>query len=120
VVRGHPALEKSISFLRERGLDVARTVTTEEYHLLVDTAEDTVRLAVESGWKQDGRIRFHPSSSVERNRIGGFLVYCDETGHAYLVSPDEFKRSISLRVDEPENGMPSINWAEEYRIENWV
>lgn len=116
VARGHPALEKSISVLRQYGLDVARSVTTESYHLLVDT-EDPVRLAVESGWVQDGRIRFHPSSSVDRDIIDWFLIYCDETEQVYLVSPDEFDKSISLRVNEPEIEMPSINWAEDYRFE---
>ena len=64
IVHGHPALEKSIAFLRRYDLDIARTVTTDSYHLLVDTGEAVVRLGVESGWLQEGRIRFHPNSSV--------------------------------------------------------
>ncbi|PSP71629.1 hypothetical protein BRC79_00175 [Halobacteriales archaeon QH_8_67_27] len=69
VVPGHPALEKSIGFLRQYDLDIARTVTTDSYDLLVETAGAVVRLVVESGWIRDGRIRFHPSSSVDRDVV---------------------------------------------------
>lgn len=117
VTRGHPALEKSISVLRRYELNVARPVTTERYHLLVEADDTLVRLGVETGWVKDGRIRFHPNSSTDRDSIDWFFVYCEETAQAYLVDPDEFDTSISLRVDEPEMEMPSINWAEAYEFE---
>lgn len=117
IARGHPALEKSVSFLRRYELDVARAITTDRYHLLVETGSDPVRLAVETGWLQGGRIRFQPSSTADRDAIDWFLVYCDETGEGYLVSPDEFGKSISLRVTEPDTDMPSINWADDYEFE---
>lgn len=114
---GHPALDRSISFLDQYELDVARAVTTDSYHLLVDTDSGPVRFAVETGWLQQGRIRFHPSSNVDAGTIDWFLVYCNETDNGYLVSPDEFDESISLRVTEPGAEMSTINWAVDYEFE---
>ncbi len=34
------------------------------------------------------------------------------------MDPDEFDASISLRVDDPDTEMPSINWAEKCEFEN--
>ncbi|QLH80578.1 group I intron-associated PD-(D/E)XK endonuclease [Halosimplex pelagicum] len=113
-----PTVERVSEYLRQRDVDFARAVTISEYDLLVDTAETVVRLGVETGWVEDGRIRFHPNSSTDRDSIDWFLVYCAETSQAYLVDPDEFDTSISLRVDDPDTEMPSINWAKEYEFEN--
>jgi len=113
----HPTIERASEYLRQRDVDFARTVTISEYDLLVEADETVVRLGVETGWVEDGRIRFHPNSSADRERIDWFLLHCEETAQAYLVGPDEFDTSISLRVDEPEMEMPSINWAAEYEFE---
>jgi len=115
--RGHPALEKSLSLLREHDLTVARVLTGDEYDLLVDLGAETSRMAVEAGWKRGGRIRFHPDDTVDRDAIDWFLVYCHEINKGYLVSPDEFDKSISLRVSQPEVEMPSVNWAADYAFE---
>lgn len=115
-----PAVRQAISLLREKNLDVSRAITTDAYDLLVDEADSCVRLAVEPGWVRNGRIRFQPSSAVDRDRIDWFLVYCDELDETYLISPDEFDTSISLRIAETQRSSPSSNWADEYEFdERW-
>ena len=46
-----------------------------------------------------------------------FLVYCHELESMYLVRENEFQTRTSLRVEEPEQVKPSINWAEEYEFD---
>jgi len=113
----HPTIERASEYLRQHDIDFARAVTITEYHLLVEADDTTVRLGVETGWVEGGRIRFHPDSSTDRERIDWFFVYCEEVSGAYLVDPDEFDTSLSLRVDDPDMEMPSINWAAEYEFE---
>lgn len=111
-----PTIEGAISFLDEQGLSVAKAVTIEEYHLLVETGDAVVRVGVETGWVTDGRIRFHPRSKTDSDVIDWYFVFCHELDSGYLVRPDEFETSISLRVSEPEKAMPSIHWANDYEF----
>lgn len=71
-----PAVRQVLSLFRKKNLAAARAITTNAYDLLVDEGGSCVRLVVEAGWVRNGRIRFQPSSSVDRNLIDWFLVYC--------------------------------------------
>ena len=75
----------------------------------------------------DGTIEFH-GTSQHTNATGNvyeeysgdvdfFLVYCHELESMYLVRENEFQTRTSLRVEEPEQVKPSINWAEEYEFD---
>lgn len=115
-----PAVRQAISIFRDRDIPVASAITTDAYDLLVERADRYVRMAVEAGWVRNGRIRFQPGSAIDRERIAWFLIYCDELDEAYLVSPDEFDTSISLRIAETERDSPSSNWAAEFEFgERW-
>lgn len=115
---GSPTIQRAVSFLDEQELSVAKAVTIAESHLLVDTGDAVVRLGVKTGWVTNGRIRFHPRSKTDSDLIDWYFVFCDGLDSAYLVRPDEFETSISLRVSEPEEPMPSINWAEDYEFKS--
>jgi len=115
--RGNAELETAIGRLQQRGFAVAWTVTTDDYDLLVETEDGPVRLAVESAPLRDGCVRLRPGGRVDRQLVDWFLVYCAGTETLYLVPPEEFTQSISLRVADAEKDLPSINWAREYAFD---
>lgn len=88
------------------------------FDVLAETNDGTsARIAVVTGWTSRGCIRLKPDSC---DGIDYFAIYHRETDSCYLVGADEFDRSISLRVEEPEKEDGTINWAEDYEFEdNW-
>lgn len=104
-----------IQAFREEGATVAIPENQDlPYDFLVTVDEkDYYRVRVEPGWISHGRIRLKPDSC---DGIDWFLLYCRENETAYLVEADEFDRSISLRVEPAENEVPSIKWAEAYKL----
>lgn len=88
------------------------------FDVLAETGDGTpARIAVVTGWTSRGCIRLKPDSCAG---IDYFAIYHRETDSCYFVGSDEFDRSISLRVEEPEKQEEMINWAEDYEFEdNW-
>ncbi|PSP71103.1 hypothetical protein BRC80_06545 [Halobacteriales archaeon QH_9_66_26] len=100
----------------------------ERYDIVTETpGGGLLKLQVKTGWMTDGTIEFH-GTSQHTNATGNvyeeysgdvdfFLVYCHELESMYLVRENEFQTRTSLRVEEPEQVKPSINWAEEYEFD---
>lgn len=111
-----PAVEPVVDLLEDRNVPFV-TVSDEPYHLLAcDESGERHALRACSGNIVRGRIRFNTVSGD----FDAYCVHCSETGATYLVPDDEFRESISLRVEEPYQADASINWAADYEFdERW-
>ena len=98
--------------------------------VIADRSGTLNRMQVKTGRLDDGVVRFHTKSQHTNSKgniyqyydgeVDGFLIYVHELESLYLVFIDQFDRQISLRVAEPDQPDPTINWAEEYRFdEQW-
>ena len=113
---GNATLDTVISALKELDIAFARSVTFDDCDLLVETADGTVqRLAVETGWMQDGCVSFSRAGNGA-DGVDWFALYAPATETTYLVAADEFEQSISLRVDDDVQRRSTINWASEYEL----
>lgn len=111
-----PAVGPVVETLRSREIPFVQ-VQGEQYHLVACDAEGTHhRLRACTGTVVDGRIRFDAPSG----QSDAYCVHCPQTDTIYLVPDDDFDRSISLRVEEPDQADASINWADDYAFdEQW-
>lgn len=117
--------------LIEAGYDVFEPIREDcRVDLVVDLDGELARVQVKSGHYRDGKVKFktrscmtHKSHGTDGENYKGvvdhFAVYCLELDSAYWVSIDDAPDSaMELRVDDAEVNHPSINWAEEYEMEN--
>jgi hypothetical protein len=100
----------------------------ERYDVVAETPDGRLlKVQIKTGWMTDGKVRFH-GKSQHTNASGNvyetydgdvdfFLVYCHELERMYWIHEDEFRTQMSLRVEEPKQVKPSINWAEEYEFD---
>ncbi|MFD1646692.1 group I intron-associated PD-(D/E)XK endonuclease [Haloarchaeobius litoreus] len=118
--------------LRRREIAVSHPFgDNERYDLVAECGGGAlVRVQVKTGWIADGRIQFSTQSTHTNSQgnvrksydgdVDVFVVYCYETETMYLVGEQEFDKSISLRVEEPEVHHRSINWAADFEFdERW-
>lgn len=53
---------------------------------------------------------------INKQEVDLFCVYCPDTDECYYLNPDEFRSSVSLRVEAPRNGQTKgIRLASEFR-----
>lgn len=106
--------------LRDRGVDVIDATDSDApYDAILHTpSEDLLRAAVRPGSVTNDRIRFDTSGTVPGpDDVDYVVVDCPELREQYLVDRSSYDRTISLRVEEPAQAQPSINWAEEYEFD---
>lgn len=112
----NPAAEPVSMVLRDNEIPFVR-VEGEPYHFVAcdgDGVQYTLRAC--SGTVVDGRMRFNTVSGD----LDAYCIHCSETETTYLVPDAEFEKSISLRVEEPEQPDASIHWAVDYEFdERW-
>ena len=100
----------------------------QRYDMVVETpAGELLTLQIKTGRLSNGVITFHTKSqhtNAEGNvykyydgEIDCFVVYVHELETLYLIYIDEFDRRISLRVENPDQPDPSINWADDYEFD---
>jgi len=115
--------EAIVETLRDRGVDVIDAMDSDApYDAILRTpADDLLRAAVRRGSVTNGRIRFDTSQTVPGpDDVEYVVVDCAERDEQYLVERARYERTISLRVSEPEQTQPSINWAADYEFdEQW-
>lgn len=121
-----------IAELKKRAIPVSIPFgDNERYDAITETPDgDLLKVQIKTGWIANGTVNFH-GKSQHTNANGNvyqlydgdvdfFLVYCDELEQMYWVQEDEFQTQISLRVEEPMQMKPNINWAEDYEFDaNW-
>jgi hypothetical protein len=57
----------------------------------------------------------HHTQKVDKEEIDVYGIYCPETDECYYLSPDEFGKTVSLRVEPPENNQTTnVNFASDY------
>lgn len=83
--------------------------------LLAERSDGTfARVAAVPVWKnRSGCLRLKPD---RHEGIDCYAAYDREEDTCYLVAADAFDRSISLRVDDPDEHTARINWADDYRL----
>lgn len=116
--------QRIVQQLRERGVDVFEAADSDAPYdvLLRSGSGDLFRTVLRSGSVIDARIRFATGRSTipDGDEVDCVVVSCDATGEQYLVERSAFDRTTSLRVSEPEQRQPSINWAADYEFdEQW-
>lgn len=118
------AQEQVIRRLRERDVDVfdAANSNAPNNVVLRTSKDDFYRAVIRVGSLVDGRIRFatRESKIPGPDRVDYVVVNCGAVDERYLVKRAAFDRTFSLRVSEPDQHQPSINWASEYEFdEQW-
>lgn len=102
-------------------LDIPAWYSTDNvpYTVIVERHDGALlRLRVRSVALNDaGKLQLNAAKTVDRNRLDYFLVYCHDLAQSYLISTDEFEKTIKLRVRETDHQRETINWAEEYELE---
>ena len=57
----------------------------------------------------------HHTQKVDKGAVDVYGIYCPNTDECYYLSPDEFGRAVSLRVEPPENNQTAnVNSASDY------
>lgn len=109
----NPATRAVRNALQARNVPFVR-VEDESHHFIArDGSGSRYALRVCSGSVVDGRIRFNTITADG----DAYCIYCSQEDEVYLVPDDDFDRSISLRVEEPDQPDASINWADDYAFD---
>lgn len=118
-----------ISELLRCGYPVSQPLTEERYDLVVDTRDGFVAAQVKRMREaRSGAIKFGCKSnyngvtegeSYTADEIDGFIAHHPETDQLYWVPVDDAPSTkMQIRVSEPENNSPNINWHKDYVFEN--
>jgi len=115
-----------------RGLTVLEPFgDNERYDVVVEESGSFHRIQIKTGRLENGRIQFETRSSgtltrkVEKERYDGdvdaFAVYSPDLEQGFVVPITEApETTMGLRVEESKKSSPKINWAEDYRLRDWV
>lgn len=119
------------SELLRLGYPVCRPLTEERYDLVVDTAAGFVSVQVKrmrEGNKTSGALRFDCQSSYNgitdgesytADEIDGFITHDPSEDNLYWVPVEDApSTTMQIRIEEPDNHSPRINWHEDYVFEN--
>jgi len=116
----------------ERGIDVSQPFgDNSRYDYIADISGWLYRVQVKtarSTSKTDGAITFDcesTKSNINQNRtesyhgdIDAFVAYYPKNDTCYWIDiEDSPKSSMYLRLEEPDNPSPNINWAEDYKLD---
>jgi len=131
-VRGEQSEAAVIFHLVDIGLTVLEPFgDNERYDIVVEEDDEFYRIQVKTGRLENGRIQFETRSSGTLTRkvskegyegqIDVFAVYSPEMEQVYVVPFDAApKTSMGLRIKEAEKSSPNINWADEFKLSEWV
>lgn len=112
-----PAVKPVGQWLRTQEIPFVQASAGPHHYLACDEAGERHTLRACSGSLVNGRIRF---PTLEPSAVDAYCVNCSETDEIFLVPDKSFSKSISLRVESPDQPDASINWASEYRFdEQW-
>lgn len=116
--------KKNICLLEPRG-------DNQRYDFVIDNDGEFIRLQCKHARVSNGKIAFNISSTNyntsswdEREDYKGdveyFVAYSSELDKVYLVPIEEASGSSKkvLRIETPKHNEETIDWAEEYRLEN--
>jgi prevent-host-death family protein len=118
------------------GLDVLKPLTEHaRYDLVLEIGSRLYRVQCKWASCRDGviRVRLYSSyhsptrgyvnSKYAASEVDLVAIYCADTGHCYLVSPDLFdgRAALYLRVAEAKNNQrAALNWAADYEFQGAV
>lgn len=98
------------------------------YDLVVEIGGKLFRVQCKTGWIEDDCIRFKTASKTTDGgnvshvgydgRIEAFVVYCPSNESLYWMPvEDAGRRNTYLRIGEAKIDHPSINFADDYRLD---
>ena len=61
----------------------------------------TLEVQFKSTWSDKSGIHIQ---KTDKSQLDLYAVYCPETDEVYFFDPNQYKSSITLRVDKPKNG----------------
>lgn len=116
--------------LKKCGASVSIPFGRPRYDVIVDDGVELFRIQIKTGnyIVDDGVVRFncrsthinskgYTSKSYE-NDVDAFIVYCEEVDGVYWIDiEDAGKRSMSLRVEPASVDHPTINYADDFTLE---
>ena len=77
------------------------------------SAKGTIDVQFKSSWSDSNGTYSRPLDKAE---VDVLCIYCPDTGACYYVDPDQFARSVSLRVASSRNRQErNVLWAERFR-----
>lgn len=120
--------------LVRRDIPVSIPVTdNSRYDMVIDWGNNLERVQVKTGRYRDGKVKFNAYSyqptvtddkkkSYTPDEIDSFVVYCYDNETTYYLPFEEVKSSstVALRVEEPKSSHSSINWAEDFELDNRI
>lgn len=130
--RGNATEARVIARLVEEGVSVYTPFNDgERADLVVDLSDDLIRVQVKTGRMIDSgsKVCFNTSSTQTyytevkkpepyHQDVDAFIVYTPDLDEYYFVGVDEAPdTAMELRVEEPDNVVPSINWEEDYLLD---
>ncbi|WP_396611417.1 group I intron-associated PD-(D/E)XK endonuclease [Haloferax sp. S1W] len=103
----------------------------ERYDFVVELGGRFFRVQVKTGRLTNGRVQFETRSSgtltrrVKKEGYDGqidiFAVYSPDLEQAYVIPIDDApSTSMGLRVENANKKSPNINWADDFRLSDWI
>lgn len=97
------------------------------YDMIVDSGGQLYKVQVKHSRYENGCVTFQTRSSnyntnevwheTYDGKIDYFAVFSPETGNCYAIPIEEAgSSSMRLRVEEPDNPSPNVNWASDYLL----
>lgn len=113
-----PAASELSEEFDRNGIPYARKNDSRTAFVAVDVGGIRHTIRAVSSSVNGGRLRF--DGIPTEGTFDAHGVYSSETEQVYLVPDSSFDRSISLRVEEPEQADDSIRWASDFTFdEQW-
>lgn len=113
-----PSVPAVASVLDQRAIPYVYEAEQPYDFTAVDEGGTRHRIRARSGTVVEGRMRF--VADVASSNVDAYAIYLAQTDAVYLVPDAGFDRSISLRVEDPDQPDASINWAADYAFdEQW-
>lgn len=111
-----PAAEPVRDALQTREIPFVRVEDEPFQFIAANPSGGRQRLRACTGSVVDGRIRFNTITA----ELDAYCIHCSDREDLYLIPDEQFSKSISLRVDRPDQSDASINWAADYAFdEQW-
>jgi len=101
------------------------------YDFVCKGQNEFFRVQVKTGRLSNGRVQFETRSSGSKTRriakegyegeIEVFAVFSYELDETFIVPIDEApETTMGLRIQEPGKPSSTINWADDYRLADWI
>lgn len=102
----------------------------EKYDLVIDINDEFKSVQVKHGRYRNGCVISDIRHRIGKNRIDYetyngkvdyIAIWCSEIDECYIIDLKEFQNTeVRLRVEDAKKNHPSINWADEYLLKEFL